>query len=146
MVAWARKYSLFAYPFATACCSQEYAVASPRFDLARFGAEAARFSPRQADLLWIVGTISQRQTHVLKRIYEQMMERSGSWPYRPLRDLSRIAENWANSSVNAYVPAPPPTTPARARATPWTPLAADNRVDVSATHAAQSVTTFVGKP
>jgi len=51
LLGWARKYSLFAYPFATACCSQEFfAVASPRYDLSRFGAEAARFSPRQADL------------------------------------------------------------------------------------------------
>ena len=74
LLAWARRYSLFAYPFATACCSQQYfAVASPRFDLARFGAEAARFSPRQADALWVVGTIAQRQAPVLRRIYEQMM-------------------------------------------------------------------------
>jgi NADH-quinone oxidoreductase subunit B len=50
------------------------ALNSPRFDLARFGAEAPRFSPRQSDLLWVVGTISQRQAPVLKRIYEQMME------------------------------------------------------------------------
>jgi NADH-quinone oxidoreductase subunit B len=49
------------------------AVTSPRFDLARFGAEAPRFSPRQADLLWVVGTISQRQGPALRRIYEQMM-------------------------------------------------------------------------
>jgi NADH-quinone oxidoreductase subunit B len=50
------------------------ALTSPRFDLARFGAEAPRFSPRQSDLLWVVGTISQRQAPVLRRIYEQMME------------------------------------------------------------------------
>ncbi len=72
---WARKYSLFQYPFVTACCGMEFmAVAGPRFDVARFGAEAPRFSPRQADLLWIVGTISQRQAPALRRIYEQMME------------------------------------------------------------------------
>ena len=72
---WARKYSLFQYPFVTACCGMEFmAVASPRFDLARFGAEAPRFSPRQADLLWVVGTISQRQAPALRRIYEQMMD------------------------------------------------------------------------
>lgn len=72
---WARKYSLFQYPFVTACCAMEFmSVASPRFDIARFGAEAPRFSPRQSDLLWVVGTISQRQAPVLKRIYEQMME------------------------------------------------------------------------
>lgn len=72
---WAKKYSLFQYPFVTACCAMEFmAMASPRFDMARFGAEAPRFSPRQADLLWIVGTISQRQAPVLKRIYEQMAD------------------------------------------------------------------------
>jgi NADH-quinone oxidoreductase subunit B len=72
---WARKYSLFQYPFVTACCGMEFmSVASPRFDVGRFGAEAPRFSPRQSDLLWVVGTISQRQAPVLQRIYEQMMD------------------------------------------------------------------------
>ena len=73
---WARKWSLFKYPFVTACCGMEFmGLTSPRFDgTARFGAEAPRFSPRQSDLLWVVGTISQRQAPVLKRIYEQMME------------------------------------------------------------------------
>ena len=75
LLGWARKYSLFSYPFVTACCGMEFmALTSPRFDLARFGAEAPRFSPRQSDLLWVVGTISQRQAPVLKRIYEQMMD------------------------------------------------------------------------
>ncbi len=75
LLGWARKYSLFAYPFVTACCGMEFmALTSPRFDLARFGAEAPRFSPRQSDLLWVVGTISQRQAPVLIRIYEQMMD------------------------------------------------------------------------
>jgi NADH-quinone oxidoreductase subunit B len=75
LLAWARKYSLFQYPFVTACCGMEFmSVASPRFDVARFGAEAPRFSPRQSDLLWVVGTISQRQAPVLRRIYEQMMD------------------------------------------------------------------------
>jgi NADH-quinone oxidoreductase subunit B len=75
LLGWARKYSLFAYPFVTACCGMEFfALTSPRYDIARFGAEAPRFSPRQSDLLWVVGTISQRQGPVLKRIYEQMME------------------------------------------------------------------------
>ncbi len=76
LLAWARKWSLFKYPFVTACCGMEFmALTSPRFDgSARFGAEAPRFSPRQSDLLWVVGTISQRQAPVRKRIYEQMME------------------------------------------------------------------------
>ncbi len=72
---WAKKYSLFQYPYVTACCGMEFmALASPRFDMARFGAEAPRFSPRQADLLWVVGTISQRQAPALRRIYEQMAD------------------------------------------------------------------------
>ena len=75
LLGWAQKYSLFMYPFVTACCGMEFmAVTSPRHDLSRFGAEAPRFSPRQSDLLWVVGTISQRQAPVLKRIYEQMAE------------------------------------------------------------------------
>ncbi len=72
---WARKYSLFQYPFATACCGMEFfSTASPRYDIARFGAEAPRFSPRQADVLWVVGTISHRQAPALLRIYNQMTE------------------------------------------------------------------------
>lgn len=72
---WAQKYSLFMYPFVTACCGMEFmAVSSPRYDFARFGSEAPRFSPRQSDLLWVVGTITQRQAPILKRIYEQMAE------------------------------------------------------------------------
>ena len=69
LLAWARKYSLFKYPFVTACCGMEFmALSSPRFDHSRFGAEAPRFSPRQSDLLWVVGTISQRQGTVLRRV------------------------------------------------------------------------------
>jgi NADH-quinone oxidoreductase subunit B len=75
LLAWAQKYSLFMYPFVTACCGMEFmSVTSPRYDLSRFGAEAPRFSPRQSDLLWVVGTITQRQAPILKRIYEQMAE------------------------------------------------------------------------
>ena len=72
---WAKKYSLFQYPFVTACCGMEFmSMAGTRFDMARFGAEAPRFTPRQADLLWVVGTISQRQAPALRRIYEQMAD------------------------------------------------------------------------
>ena len=72
---WARKYSLFTYPFATACCGMEYmSVAAGRYDIARFGAEFPRFSPRQADLLMVIGTINLKQAPILKRVYEQMAE------------------------------------------------------------------------
>ena len=61
-VQWARKYSFFSYPFVTACCGMEYfSVAGPRYDIDRFGAALPRFTPRQADLLFVVGTITQRQ-------------------------------------------------------------------------------------
>jgi len=73
LLAWAQKYSLFMYPFVTACCGMEFmGVSGPRYDFSRFGSEAPRFSPRQSDLLWVVGTISQRQAPILRRIHEQM--------------------------------------------------------------------------
>ena len=68
-VQWARKYSFFSYPFVTACCGMEYfSVAGPRYDIDRFGAALPRFTPRQADLLFVVGTITQRQAPILRRV------------------------------------------------------------------------------
>lgn len=61
--------------FGTACCGIEFmAVAASRYDVSRFGAEVVRFSPRQADLLIVAGTISYKQAPILKKIYEQMCE------------------------------------------------------------------------
>jgi NADH-quinone oxidoreductase subunit B len=75
MVNWARSNSLWPFPFATACCGIEFmAAVGSRFDVARFGAEFVRFSPRQADLLVVAGTITYKQAPVLRRIYEQMLE------------------------------------------------------------------------
>jgi NADH-quinone oxidoreductase subunit B len=75
VVNWGRKYSFFLYPFVTACCGMEFmAAAGPRYDLDRFGAALPRFSPRQADLLMVVGTISHRQAPILKKVYDQMAE------------------------------------------------------------------------
>jgi NADH-quinone oxidoreductase subunit B len=72
-VGWARKYSLFQYPFATACCSMEYmSVACSHYDIDRFGAGLPRWSPRQADLLMVVGTISHKLAPVLRQVYDQM--------------------------------------------------------------------------
>jgi NADH-quinone oxidoreductase subunit B len=74
-IAWARKYSFFSYPFVTACCGMEFmSVSGARFDLDRFGLSLPRFTPRQADLLMVVGTITHRQAPILLRIYEQMAE------------------------------------------------------------------------
>jgi NADH-quinone oxidoreductase subunit B len=75
VINWARKFSLFQYPFVTACCGMEYmSVYSPHYDGARFGAEIPRFTPRQADLLFVVGTVNHKLAPVLKRVYEQMAD------------------------------------------------------------------------
>lgn len=72
-IGWARKFSIFQYPFVTACCGMEYmAVSTSHYDIDRFGAGLPRFSPRQADVLFVVGTISHKIAPVLLRIYEQM--------------------------------------------------------------------------
>ena len=75
VVNWSRKFSLFQYPFVTACCGMDYmAAACSHYDISRFGAEIPRFSPRQSDVLWVVGTITHKMTPVLKTVYEQMAE------------------------------------------------------------------------
>ncbi len=72
---WARESSMWPYIFGTACCAIEFmSVASSQYDISRFGAEVVRFSPRQADLLIVAGTISYKQAPILKRIYDQMTE------------------------------------------------------------------------
>ncbi len=75
MVNWARGNSLWPLPFGTACCAIEFmSLVSSHYDLARFGAEVVRFSPRQSDLLIVAGTIVDKIAPVLKKIYEQMPE------------------------------------------------------------------------
>ncbi|HEY3176454.1 MAG TPA: NADH-quinone oxidoreductase subunit B family protein [Candidatus Polarisedimenticolia bacterium] len=75
VVNWARKYSLWPMPLGTACCAIELmATAGPRYDLARFGAERLSFSPRQADLMIVAGTVSKKMAPALRMIYDQMPE------------------------------------------------------------------------
>jgi NADH-quinone oxidoreductase subunit B len=75
VVNWCRKYSLWPMPFATACCGIELmAVGASRFDIARFGAEVMRFSPRQCDLLIVAGRVAMKMMPVLQRIWLQMPE------------------------------------------------------------------------
>jgi NADH-quinone oxidoreductase subunit B len=75
VIGWARKNSLWPYPFGTACCAIEFmATASSRYDLARFGAEVVRFSPRQSDLMIVAGRVVLKMMPVLTEIYQQMAE------------------------------------------------------------------------
>jgi NADH-quinone oxidoreductase subunit B len=70
-VGWARKFSLFPYPFATACCAMEFmSLTMSPYDIDRFGALLPRFTPRQADLLMVIGTVTCRQAPILRRVYE----------------------------------------------------------------------------
>ena len=74
-VGWARKFSLFPYPFVTACCAMEFmSVSSTLYDTDRFGAALPRFTPRQSDLLMVVGTITHRVAPILRRVYDQMAD------------------------------------------------------------------------
>jgi NADH-quinone oxidoreductase subunit B len=72
---WCRKNSLFPMPMGISCCAIEMmAFAGPRFDSARFGSEAFRFSPRQADLMIVAGTTTYKMAQVVRKIYDQMPE------------------------------------------------------------------------
>ena len=75
LINWARKNSLWPLTFGTACCGIELmATLASRYDLARFGAEVMRFSPRQSDLLIVSGRIVLKMAPVLELIYNQMPE------------------------------------------------------------------------
>ncbi|MCA1581204.1 MAG: NADH-quinone oxidoreductase subunit NuoB [Acidobacteria bacterium] len=117
MVGWARSNSLWPLPFATACCGIEFmSVVSSHYDLSRFGAEVVRFSPRQADLLIVAGTVVDKLAPTLRKIYDQMPEpkwvismgvcaSSGGF-YRAYHVTQGIDEI---IPVDVYVPGCPPT-------------------------------------
>lgn len=116
LVNWCRSYSLFQYPFVTACCGMEYmAAAGAHHDFARFGAEVPRSSPRQADVLWVVGTITQKQAPVLRRIYEQMAEPKWVLAFGVCASTGGFYDNYATVPgidhiipVDVYIPGCPP--------------------------------------
>lgn len=116
VVNWARKYSFFLYPFVTACCGMEFmSVAGPKYDLDRFGAALPRFSPRQADLLMVVGTISHKQAPILVKVYNQMTEPKWVFAFGVCAVSGGFYDNYSTVQgidtlipVDVYVPGCPP--------------------------------------
>jgi NADH-quinone oxidoreductase subunit B len=115
-VGWARKFSLFPYPFATACCAMEYmSLSMSPYDIDRFGALLPRFTPRQADLLIVIGTVSCRQAPILKRVYAQMAEPKWVMSFGACASTGGFYDNYATVPgidriipVDVYVPGCPP--------------------------------------
>ena len=116
IVGWARKYSIFMYPFVTACCGMEYmSVASSHYDLDRFGAGLPRFSPRMADVLMVVGTVNHKLSPVLKLVYDQMCEPKWVIAFGSCASVGGPYENYATLQgidrivpVDIYIPGCPP--------------------------------------
>jgi len=116
VVGLARKNSIWPLPFATSCCGIEFmSTMASHYDLARFGSERMSFTPRQADLLMVMGTIAKKMGPVLRQVYEQMAEprwviavgacaSSGGIfdTYSVLQGIDRIIP------VDVYVPGCPP--------------------------------------
>lgn len=113
---WARKYSFFQYPFVTACCAMEYmSVMGSHFDMARFGAEIPRFSPRQSDLLIVVGTVNFKNSPILRRVYDQMADPKWVMAFGACASSGGFYDNYATVPgidhiipVDVYVPGCPP--------------------------------------
>ena len=114
---WARRNSLFPLGFGLACCAIEMitTIGSPRNDLARFGAEAIRFTPRQADMIILSGRVSIKMAPIIRRIYDQMLEPKWSIAMGACSSSAGMFNNYAVVQgadkfmpVDVYVPGCPP--------------------------------------
>ena len=117
VVNWARKNSVWPATFGLACCAIEMMMTvAPRHDLARFGMEAFRASPRQADLMIVAGRVSQKMAPVLRQIYDQMPEPKWVISMGACASCGGMFNNYAILQgvdqivpVDIYVPGCPPT-------------------------------------
>lgn len=117
LINWGRSNSIWPLTFATSCCGIEFvSLGAARFDMARFGWEVARSSPRQADFIMVAGTIVNRMAPVLRRLYDQLAEPryviacgscaiSGG-PFRKSYHVARGIEDIV--PVDVYCPGCPP--------------------------------------
>ena len=116
MTNWARKSSLWPLGFGLACCAIEMmSTYGPRFDLARFGMEVMRPSPRQADLMIVSGRVSHKMAPVLKRLYDQMPNPKWVISMGACASCGGVFNNYAILQgvdkilpVDVYVPGCPP--------------------------------------
>jgi NADH-quinone oxidoreductase subunit B len=114
---WARESSLWPVTFGLACCAIEMmAMSASRFDVARFGSELFRASPRQADLMIVAGRVSQKMAPVLREVYDQMPEPKWVISMGDCASCSGVFNNYALIQgvdkivpVDIYVPGCPPT-------------------------------------